>query len=229
MPHVQSYYINTLLLLYSRFLTSFLCLHPSLTSPACLSATYLPSFAKSWWLCCTQIGSWAQSDGDVAILNSLFWAMAIWPSYNWIHMETEIGMTVWCSLVCMMCAQLTNWLEGEFLEEQVKASKQLSEYITRLTRAGSGLGEHLIDHELSCSVDSKWFCASQPIQLHTRPLWSLTLHDSRSNCNLKLKIKLNCKLYTNSRFDPDHWPWITGLFKSWKQYIYQDSCALWRC
>jgi len=42
---------------------------------------------------------------------------------------------------------LTNWLEAEFVEEQVKAIKQLSEYVTSLTRVGSGLGEHIFDRE----------------------------------------------------------------------------------
>jgi len=43
---------------------------------------------------------------------------------------------------------MTNWLEAEFVEEQVKAIKELSEYITRLERAGGGLGEHVFDREV---------------------------------------------------------------------------------
>jgi len=43
---------------------------------------------------------------------------------------------------------MTNWLEAEFVEEQVKAIKQLSEYVTSLARVGSGLGEHMFDREM---------------------------------------------------------------------------------
>jgi len=45
---------------------------------------------------------------------------------------------------------LTNYLEDEFLEEQVKSIKELGDMITQLKRAGaSGLGEYLFDKELS--------------------------------------------------------------------------------
>ena len=46
-------------------------------------------------------------------------------------------------------AHLTNFLEGEFLEEQVEAIKELADLITKLNRAGpTGLGEYLFDKEL---------------------------------------------------------------------------------
>jgi ferritin heavy chain len=46
-------------------------------------------------------------------------------------------------------AHLTNFLEGDFLEEQVEAIKELADMITRLNRAGpTGLGEHIFDKEL---------------------------------------------------------------------------------
>lgn len=45
---------------------------------------------------------------------------------------------------------LTDFLEGEFLEEQVEAIKELGDLITKLKRAGpEGLGEYLFDQELS--------------------------------------------------------------------------------
>jgi len=44
-------------------------------------------------------------------------------------------------------AHLTDYLEGEFLEEQVESIKQLSEYITQLKRCGPGLGEYMFDKE----------------------------------------------------------------------------------
>jgi ferritin heavy chain len=44
---------------------------------------------------------------------------------------------------------LADYLEGEFIAEQVDAVKKLSDLITRCKRAGPGLGEHLFDKELS--------------------------------------------------------------------------------
>lgn len=47
---------------------------------------------------------------------------------------------------------LQNFLEGEFLDEQVESIKQLSDYVTNLKRVGPGLGEYLFDkHTLSSS------------------------------------------------------------------------------
>jgi len=44
---------------------------------------------------------------------------------------------------------LTNFLEEEFLEEQVEAIKELGDLITKLKRAGqTGLGEYLFDKDL---------------------------------------------------------------------------------
>lgn len=44
--------------------------------------------------------------------------------------------------------QLTDFLEGEFLKEQVEAIKELSDHITQLKRVGPGLGEFMYDKEL---------------------------------------------------------------------------------
>ena len=43
---------------------------------------------------------------------------------------------------------LADWLEGEFLGEQVEANKKLAGYIANLKRAGEGLGVFLFDKEL---------------------------------------------------------------------------------
>ena len=43
---------------------------------------------------------------------------------------------------------LTNYLEEEFLDEQVEAIKQLGDLITKLRRAGPGLGEYMFDKDL---------------------------------------------------------------------------------
>ena len=46
-------------------------------------------------------------------------------------------------------AHLTDFLEGEFLDEQVEASKELGDLITKLKRAGpDGLGLYLFDKDL---------------------------------------------------------------------------------
>jgi len=42
---------------------------------------------------------------------------------------------------------MADWLEGEFLDEQVKSIKEISEYITNLKRVGPGLGEYMFDKE----------------------------------------------------------------------------------
>merc|ERR1711893_585146 len=44
-------------------------------------------------------------------------------------------------------AQFCDWLESEFLTEQVEAIKELSDHITNLKRVGPGLGEYMFDKE----------------------------------------------------------------------------------
>jgi len=46
-------------------------------------------------------------------------------------------------------AHLEEFLEDTFLEEQVTSIKQLADHITKLTRAGAGVGEFLYDKELA--------------------------------------------------------------------------------
>ncbi len=47
-------------------------------------------------------------------------------------------------------AHLTDFLEGDFLDEQVDAIKEYGDMITKLKRAGpEGLGEYLFDKDLS--------------------------------------------------------------------------------
>lgn len=45
-------------------------------------------------------------------------------------------------------AQMTDFIEGTYLQEQVEAIKQIGGYITNLKRVGSGLGEYEFDKEL---------------------------------------------------------------------------------
>ncbi|XP_065835210.1 soma ferritin-like [Oscarella lobularis] len=43
-------------------------------------------------------------------------------------------------------AHLTDYLEEEFLDEQVKSIKELAGHVTNLKRVGPGLGEYQFDH-----------------------------------------------------------------------------------
>lgn len=40
---------------------------------------------------------------------------------------------------------MTNFLEDEFLHEQVNSMKEIGDHITNLRRVGPGLGEYLFD------------------------------------------------------------------------------------
>lgn len=42
---------------------------------------------------------------------------------------------------------MCDFLEGEYLKEQVEAIKELSDYVTNLQRVGTGLGEYMFDKE----------------------------------------------------------------------------------
>jgi len=44
-------------------------------------------------------------------------------------------------------AQMCDFIESEYLEEQVKAIKEISDHITQLKRVGQGLGEYIYDKE----------------------------------------------------------------------------------
>merc|ERR1711887_323637 len=45
-------------------------------------------------------------------------------------------------------AQMTDFLEGTFLKEQVEAIEEIADLVTKMNRAGDGLGLHVIDKEL---------------------------------------------------------------------------------
>jgi len=46
-------------------------------------------------------------------------------------------------------AQMTDFIEGEYLQEQVRSIKEIGDHITNLKRVGSGLGEWEFDKKLS--------------------------------------------------------------------------------
>jgi len=43
---------------------------------------------------------------------------------------------------------MTDFLEGEYLEEQVKSMKEIADLIAQLKRAGPNLGEYMVDRQL---------------------------------------------------------------------------------
>lgn len=42
---------------------------------------------------------------------------------------------------------MMDFIEGEYLKEQVDGIKQISDHVTNLKRVGSGLGEYMFDKE----------------------------------------------------------------------------------
>ncbi len=44
--------------------------------------------------------------------------------------------------------QMTDFIEGEYLKEQVEAIKELGDLVTKLKRVGDGLGMYIIDKDL---------------------------------------------------------------------------------
>lgn len=50
------------------------------------------------------------------------------------------------TLVFHFLHQMADYLE-DFLEEQVRSIKEISDYITNLKRVGTGLGEYMFDKE----------------------------------------------------------------------------------
>lgn len=46
-------------------------------------------------------------------------------------------------------AQMTDFLEGQYLQEQVDSIKEIGDMITNLKRVGTGLGEYMFDKNLS--------------------------------------------------------------------------------
>jgi ferritin heavy chain len=73
-----------------------------------------------------------------------------------MHAALELEKTVNKTLLQMHAtasdngdAHLCDFLESEFLNEQVEAIKELADYCTQLKRCGPGLGEYIFDKELS--------------------------------------------------------------------------------
>jgi len=88
---------------------------------------------------------------DVSKPSSMEWGSAMEAVKAALEMEKGINK---CLLSMHSMADtkkdphLTNFLEDNFLTEQVTAIKKFGDLITRLERAGDGLGVHIIDKEL---------------------------------------------------------------------------------
>lgn len=48
---------------------------------------------------------------------------------------------------------LNDFLETHFLTEQVEAIKELGDWVTKIKRVGTGLGEHIVDKEIAGDSD----------------------------------------------------------------------------
>merc|ERR1712189_139158 len=86
---------------------------------------------------------------DIAKPSSMEWGTPL----DALEAALELEKTVNQSLLDLRKASdgdahLCDFLEGEFLGEQVDAIKEISGWITKMKRAGPGIGFHLIDKEI---------------------------------------------------------------------------------
>merc|ERR1711872_1159325 len=86
---------------------------------------------------------------DIAKPSSMEWGSPV----DALEAALELEKTVNQSLLDMHKASdgdahLCDFIEGEFLGEQVDAIKEISGWITKMKRAGPGIGFHLIDKEI---------------------------------------------------------------------------------
>jgi len=58
-----------------------------------------------------------------------------------IYIKKKVKILIFCLL------QFMDFLESEYLQEQVDAIKEISDHVTQLKRVGPGLGEYMYDKE----------------------------------------------------------------------------------
>jgi len=88
---------------------------------------------------------------DVTKPSSLEWRSALEAIKEALEMEKTINqslLTMHTTADSKKDPHLTNYLEETFLTEQVTAIKKFGDLITKMERAGDGLGVHIIDKEL---------------------------------------------------------------------------------
>ncbi|GFR81958.1 ferritin [Elysia marginata] len=68
---------------------------------------------------------------------------------------------------CHGDAQMADFLETEFLEEQVNAIKEIGDHITNLKRVGTSLGEYIFDKETLDSTEGcpPYFCLKTSLSM----------------------------------------------------------------
>merc|ERR1712227_1144079 len=86
---------------------------------------------------------------DIAKPSAMEWGSPV----DALEAALELEKTVNQSLLDMHKASdgdahLCDFLEGEFLDEQVDAIKEISSLVTKWKRAGPGLGYHMLDKEI---------------------------------------------------------------------------------
>jgi ferritin heavy chain len=75
------------------------------------------------------------------------WGTAVEAVAAALALEKEVNQSL-LNIHKVADPHLCDFLETHFLEEQVKAIKELSDMLTQMKRAGEGLGLHIIDREL---------------------------------------------------------------------------------
>ncbi|XP_077987362.1 soma ferritin-like [Glandiceps talaboti] len=88
---------------------------------------------------------------DIKAPNQAEWSNAL----TAMEAALELEKTVNQSLIALHAtsdknndAQMSDFIEGNFLTEQVESMKEISDMISNLKRVGSGLGEYIFDKEL---------------------------------------------------------------------------------
>lgn len=61
---------------------------------------------------------------------------------------TDVPVQMSVTTIPFLLEQMTDFLEGEYLKEQVESINEIAKYITMLKRVGPGLGEHQFDREV---------------------------------------------------------------------------------
>jgi len=88
---------------------------------------------------------------DIAKPSSMEWGTPLQAAEAALELEKSVNQSL-LSLHAVgdekKDANLCDFLEGNYLQEQVDAIKEYSDMVTKLKRAGDGLGIHILDKEL---------------------------------------------------------------------------------
>jgi ferritin heavy chain len=90
--------------------------------------------------------------GDVKAPTKTTWATGLEAMQDALELEKSVNASLLALHKCADTngdAHFADFLESEYLDEQVEASKELGGYVTQLKRVGAGLGEYTFDQELA--------------------------------------------------------------------------------